>query len=125
MSLQFAGWARCVHLHVHDVVPIRLEGFEIFSHPDEKKPLLWSKNEHESGVQGGVLGIGKLRAVSLSGDYVVKVQMNNNEIRSLLKGFIKSDPVTALELLSEVQIEATKSSTKILQQVRLRGIPKV
>ena len=109
MSLQCTGWGRMVHLNLHDVRPVRLNERDRFSLIDDSKPLLWKKNNDRLGrVKGGLMAYGQLQAVSLNGNFLVKFEMDINEIRSLLKGFIKSDPVTALELLSEMQIEAIK-----------------
>ena len=104
INLQFRGWGREVYPHNHKVQPIKVNKQGRYQ-PVENRPLTWKKSEGGLGFNA----YGKVRNLSLNGNFLVRFEMNKAEIHSLLRSFIKSDPVTALELLSGVQIEVIKS----------------
>ena len=104
INLQFRGWGREVYPHNHKVQPVKVNKQGQYQSV-ENRPLTWKKSEGGLGFNA----YGKVRNLSLNGNFLVRFDMNKAEIRSVLKSYIKSDPVAALKLCSEVQIEVIKS----------------
>ena len=103
INLRFRGWLREVNRHSHRVRAVEQSSRGGFSFVEKDRPLTWEPNED------GLRGYGRLNGLSLNGNFLVRFDMNKAEIRSVLKSYIKSDPVAALKLCSEVQIEVIKS----------------
>ena len=64
------------------------------------QPMEWGPNGHASGE------IGKVR---LNGRYFVSFKFEDAELRNWLKSYVTAKPEAALQLLAEMQAEATIS----------------
>lgn len=105
MKITFRGWGREVYTHEKEAVPVYKDGPSgRFTAGKTGEPVKW---DSDTTVYF------KLRALGLTGDFLVQVEANESELRSWFKKYVKSHPEDALRFISEMQSEA------IVEMIRL------
>ncbi len=124
LELKLFGWSRKVKYRGHHVkaLPLRknkrfidrwwIPEYDNYKEIDERSPLNWESNLNVKPHKIGMRAHALLRGISLNGDFRLQVDMNKQEIRTLLKNYIKEQPLEALTLISELQNQAVKSIIK-------------
>jgi len=97
MKLKFSGYKRKVHIHRHEVVPIKGDPSQQDSLGEPGEPLQWDSAFHAKGKVGDL---------SLTGGFVIEFEFRPEELRNWLLAYARENPEEALRLLGEMQAEA-------------------
>ncbi len=101
MNMIFDGWARSVHIHKHPIKPLeKMKKGYTFKAPG---PLTW---------QSPLIAVGKIENLKLSGDFMVHLQFEQEELRNWLISFSTAHPAEALRLVADAQAEAMIALSK-------------
>ena len=122
MKLSFRGKDRDYLRHFHTVRPVwnwqrsqTLSGY--FSAKPHRKSLDWPDGKTAYGLVNGL---------SLSGNFVVKFEMNEVELGSLLMGSLTAKPVTTQKLISKALMNIFETdpvaAQKLISEVQLNAI---
>lgn len=102
MKLIFQGWGGGGKTHAHALTPIQFKngGYSVTS----EGPVDWLSSTEI------VARVGNLR---LTGDYLVKIEMESKELINWLAVFAKEQPEQALAIINQAQTEALIALTKL------------
>jgi hypothetical protein len=102
MKLTFRGWRREVWPHTHDVIPVRKEdgGYQPI---ERRRSIHWTDP---------MTAYGRLEGLGLSGNFLVKFQFTEAELRSWLTSYFMADPQAAQRLVASVQVDAIRRLVK-------------
>jgi hypothetical protein len=97
MKLIFRGWKREVKSHSHQVTAVRLNAAGAYVTGRSGDPMEWN---------GAFSALGRVSGLALSGTFLIEFTFEEQELRSWLEHYAKSNPAFAIRLLAEMQAEA-------------------
>jgi len=95
MQLTFRGWERHVLTHEHPVSPVQRNGCN-YEVAKPKGPIQWNDPTTAYGL------VSDLR---LSGRFLLDLQFDEEELNNWLRVYVRAEPLKALKLLAELQLE--------------------
>lgn len=102
MKLIFRGWDREVKEHVHELTPVQFKnnGYK----PGSKGSVDW----HSAKT-----AFAKAEGLSLTGNFLVEINMEPKELGNWLSIYAKEQPEKALVIIAQAQAEALIALTKL------------
>ncbi len=107
MKMKFRGWSRQVYSHEHDVKPVVLRGS---SYVTAKVPDI-SVKDGEVSFQGKVTGLG------LTGDFLVKFTLSDDDLNELVRKKVLQNPIENLAYVADLQAQVLKAALQAKQEV--------
>lgn len=101
MKIQFRGWRREVIQHDREVIPVTDAPGGGYMQSDEGEQLEWEKQ-----WDGKFVTRGRLEQLGLSGDFIIKLEFSDEDLKGWLKHYVNKNPKDAIRLLAEMQAEA-------------------
>jgi hypothetical protein len=103
MKMKFRGWSREVHVHDHEIKPVRKtgSGYEVNKIPDVKI------NNDEIVVLGRVAGL------ALTGDFLVELYLSSQDLSLLIQEKIAAEPIASLAFISDLQARALTAALEL------------
>lgn len=96
MKLKFRGWRREVRVHRLDVI-----------HVEEKRGRWYAdKKKGHINFPEPFRALGKVEGLALSGDFLLDVEFNADDLLAWLNAFVSHDPKQACKVLAEMQLKA-------------------
>ena len=102
MKLIFRGWSGGGKAHEHELTPIQLKNGRYSL--EKKGPADWHSSKKL---------FAKAENLSLTGNYLVEIEMELEELGNWLTVFAQEQPEKALALIAQAQTEALIALTKL------------
>ena len=102
MRVTFDGWQRVVVVHDHDVVPVKSDADGRWMPMSNRRSILWSDD---------MTAFGELENLQLNGNFLVRFEFTEAELRNWLTRYFESDPERAFDLVADVQAKTIKNLT--------------
>ena len=98
MKLTFEGWQRVVMVHTHELLPVKKE-FGSWWPNEKRKSITWTD---------GKTAYAKVEGLELTGNFLVRMDFTEAELRSWLAQAFDEDPERTQALVASAQAKAIR-----------------